>query len=62
MIESAAAAINDLTVDPALADTNDRIAELEKENYTLKQKLMELEEEKLVLKVNYYSMKLRVTL
>jgi len=50
MIESAAAAINDLTVDPALADTNDRIAELEKENYTLKQKLMELEEEKLVLK------------
>jgi hypothetical protein len=50
MIESAAAAINDLIVDPALADTNDRIAELEKENYTLKQKLMELEEEKLVLK------------
>ena len=51
MIESAAAAINDLTVDPGLADTNDRIAELEAENYTLKQKLVELEEEKLVLKV-----------
>ena len=52
MIDSAAAAINELTVvDPGVtAETAAKVAELERQNFELKQQLMELEE-RLVVKV-----------